>query len=657
MNPRQPEINILLVDDRPDGLLTLEAVLAQDCYRLVKASSGPDALKHLLNEDFAVILLDVQMPGLSGFDTASLIKMRERSRRIPIIFMTAISKEEQFVYRGYQEGAVDYIFKPFDPYILRSKVAIFADLYLKNVQLAEQSRLLNEQTLAQNDLEHRLRYSNLAQAIPHIIWKGKEVGSFEYVNKAWNDTTGQSPNASLGEGWQLMVEPQNLHSFLDLWKKAAHDQSLFEVEIRIYSVKDDVWKWHLVRMHPEKTPEGEFSGWIGTATQIHDRIIAERSLRVLSEASRILFHVFDLDKTIAEFANLIAQELNAQCTIKLTRESESTTISSERILPIENQIKTYECNLKYRNFQFGTLWVALPLSSFKDGSLSLVDELAHRCSIALDNARLYSEACKAIQVRDDFLSIASHELKTPLTPLKLQATHFRKIFNEGRLAKLSPEFFQKMLKTTERQVDRLIRLVDEMLDLSRVQSGQMTFDHGEFDLYALTQEIIERFHDQLILEKSAVTLKGHGPITIWGDKFRIEQVIMNLISNALKYGEGKPFEIELNARDNDRVLLSVTDYGIGIAEEDQERIFDRFERAASASQFGGLGLGLFIVRQIVEKHQGSIRVESRLGHGSRFTVELPKTFSSERAEEPVFAAAHARTHVEGLNQVYLKQGF
>jgi PAS domain S-box-containing protein len=154
---RDEQVNILLVDDRPENLLTLDAILEPLGERLVRAHSGDQALKCLLTDEFAVILLDVQMPGLNGFETAELIKSRERTRYVPIIFLTAISKDEAYVYRGYSVGAVDYMSKPFEPDVLRSKVAVFVDLYRKQRQLKEQDRLLREATIREVELEHRAR--------------------------------------------------------------------------------------------------------------------------------------------------------------------------------------------------------------------------------------------------------------------------------------------------------------------------------------------------------------------------------------------------------------------------------------------------------------------------------------------------------------------
>ncbi|HEX5073490.1 MAG TPA: ATP-binding protein [Gemmatimonadaceae bacterium] len=168
-DPGDEPVNILLVDDRAENLLALEAILEPLAERTVRAHSGDEALKCLLTDDFAVILLDVQMPGLNGFETAELIKSRERTRYIPIIFLTAISKDEAYVFRGYSVGAVDYMSKPFQPDVLRSKVAVFVDLYRKQRQLKQQERLLHEAAVRQIELEHRARFLAQEARTAHIV--------------------------------------------------------------------------------------------------------------------------------------------------------------------------------------------------------------------------------------------------------------------------------------------------------------------------------------------------------------------------------------------------------------------------------------------------------------------------------------------------------
>ena len=188
--PLVQRATILMVDDREENLLALTAVLEPLGYRLVSVTSGTQALKELLLGDFACILLDVQMPELDGFELASLIKQRKRSQHIPIIFVTALSKDDSHVYRGYSAGAVDYIFKPIDPSILRSKVSVFVELWAKDRQLREQADLLHERELAEMERASEARYRQLADAMPQIVWTAKPDGTVDYRNRRWYELTG-----------------------------------------------------------------------------------------------------------------------------------------------------------------------------------------------------------------------------------------------------------------------------------------------------------------------------------------------------------------------------------------------------------------------------------------------------------------------------------
>src|SRR5438477_589651 len=197
--------NVLLVDDRPENLLALEAILEPLGQNLVYAHSGEDALRQLLRHEVAVILLDVQMPELDGFDTATLIKQRERTRHVPIIFVTAISKDEEQVFRGYSAGAVDYVFKPFNPQILRSKVAVFIELYEKNEQLRRQTELLAEQELAELRRESEERYRFLAEAQPDQIWTAEPSGELDYVNQRALDYFELPFPELVAQGWTTVA--------------------------------------------------------------------------------------------------------------------------------------------------------------------------------------------------------------------------------------------------------------------------------------------------------------------------------------------------------------------------------------------------------------------------------------------------------------------
>jgi signal transduction histidine kinase len=240
----------------------------------------------------------------------------------------------------------------------------------------------------------------------------------------------------------------------------------------------------------------------------------------------------------------------------------------------------------------------------------------------VDNWRLYQEAEAAIRVRDEFLSIASHELKTPLTPLKIQTQQLLRLMCKEPLQNMDPVRIEKMLTTSNRQIERLSKLIDDLLDISRINTGKLQLNLEHFDLMEMIGDIKQRFGSQLATSGCELIVHGPSELPVYLDIFRIEQVVVNLLTNSMKYGPGRPIEISID-RAGDFFSLAVKDGGIGIAAEDQKRIFLRFERAVSSTHFGGLGLGLYIVTQILEAHGGSISVSSEIKRGSVFRVDLP----------------------------------
>ncbi|WP_235685560.1 MULTISPECIES: GAF domain-containing sensor histidine kinase [Corallococcus] len=256
---------------------------------------------------------------------------------------------------------------------------------------------------------------------------------------------------------------------------------------------------------------------------------------------------------------------------------------------------------------------------------SFLVELAHRTALFLENARLLREAREAVRQRDEFLGIASHELKTPLTPLSLKVQLLQKqvvvLAREGR--EVPTERVAEALDVVQRQVRRLSGLVDSLLDVSRITAGRLRLELEELDLASVAAEILYRFSAAAAQSGTELGLEAPVPVVGRWDRLRLEQVVTNLVSNALKYGAGQPVVVGVEARGT-LARLTVKDHGIGIAPDDLTRIFERFERAVSDRHYGGLGLGLYITRQIVEAFGGTVRAASAPGEGSTFTLELPR---------------------------------
>jgi PAS domain S-box-containing protein len=249
--------------------------------------------------------------------------------------------------------------------------------------------------------------------------------------------------------------------------------------------------------------------------------------------------------------------------------------------------------------------------------LVLVEDLAARAALAVENARLYREAREAVRKRDDFLSVASHELKTPLTSLKLTVSALEREATRAG----SPESFQARLDRIRTQSTRLATLVDHLLDVSRMSAGQPVLELEPLDLGELAAEVVQRFTDEAARVGCALHLDVAGEVPVQGDRQRLDQVLTNLLVNALKYGPGSRVDVQVDCNSGPRIL--VRDGGPGIPPEERERIFERFERGRHAQGQSGLGLGLWIVREIVLAHQGRVWVESPPGGGATFGVSLP----------------------------------
>jgi signal transduction histidine kinase len=228
----------------------------------------------------------------------------------------------------------------------------------------------------------------------------------------------------------------------------------------------------------------------------------------------------------------------------------------------------------------------------------------------------------AVRARDELLSVCSHELRTPVASMKLQTQMTKRNLTKGDPLALAPERMKKLVEQADRQLDRLVRLIEEMLDFSRVQAGRLKLHLETVELAALIKEVVERFEPQAQAAQCDLTLNIAKPITGRWDPIRLEQLVTNLLGNAIKYAAGKPIQISLDENDFG-ARLSVKDEGMGIERENFQRIFEPYERAVSLSNFSGLGMGLYITKKVVDSHHGRIGVTSELGKGSTFTVELP----------------------------------
>ncbi|WP_160108564.1 hybrid sensor histidine kinase/response regulator [Pseudomonas izuensis] len=387
------QAKLLIVDDLPENLLALEALIKREDRTVYKAQSADEALSLLLQHEFAMAILDVQMPGMNGFELAELMRGTEKTKNIPIVFVSAAGRELNYAFKGYESGAVDFLHKPLDIQAVKSKVNVFVELY-------RQSKAMKQQVEA-------------------------------------------------------------------------------------------------------------------------------------------------LEQSRREQEALLAQLQSTQ------RELE-----------------------------------------------------------------------QAVRMRDDFMSIVAHEVRTPLNGLILE-TQLRKMhLARDNASAFTLDKMHAMVDRDERQIKSLIRLIEDMLDVSRIRTGKLSIRPTRFDLSALVRGVLQNFSQQIEADEASVTLEAEQPVIGSWDEFRIEQVISNLLTNALRYGAKSPITVKVYS-DNGEARVEVRDFGIGISEENQQRIFQQFERVSAKQAVAGLGLGLFISEQIVTAHGGTITVESRIGEGALFRVCLP----------------------------------
>ncbi|MEG5059779.1 response regulator [Microcoleus sp. A2-C5] len=511
---RENQVNVLLVDDRPENLVALEAILNSHSYNLVQANSGAEALRCLLNDDFAVILLDVQMPGMDGFETATLIRSRDRSRSTPIIFVTAFSSNDTHVFKGYSLGAVDYLFKPLEPEILTSKVQVFVELFQKTAEVKRQATQL---ATVNNELsKSEERFRTLCACSPLGIYLADVEGRCTYMNPRCQEISGLILDENLVSVWQRSVHPENRDRVVADWLGWIKEGHEYSSEFRLVD-NEDV-RWIHVQSSPMFSDLGKLIGHVGTVRDITDRKQAEE-----------------------ERGRLIREQVARQ------------------------------------------------------------------------------EAERANQMKDEFLAILSHELRTPLNAILGWSRLLR-------AKKFDQETIDKALETIERNAKSQAQLVEDILDVSRILRGKLNFNLYPIQL----KNVIEMAIDSLkpLAETKSIVIEFQSDSNVGkviGDSDRLQQVIWNLLSNAIKFTpeEGK-IEVRLKLV-GDEAQIQIIDSGIGIAPDFLPYVFDRFRQADSSTtrSYGGLGLGLAIVRHLVEQHGGKVGAQNNTGEGAKFTVSLP----------------------------------
>ena len=376
---------ILMVDDHPANLLALEAILGPLGCPMVRAQSADEAFRQLIDGDFAVILMDVQMPGTDGFAAATLIKQREKTRGIPIIFITALSRDPSFVFQGYEHGAVDYILKPFEPTILRSKVAVFIELFEQREQIAEQGKRLLEADRARADR----RYRALCDCIPVSLWVTDQAGKVGYCNQRMLDTCGISQEELARSGWVACVHTEDRARVVGAWERAIRSKQRVEVEFRMHCGSEV--RWQLGCIAPEYSDE-QHPAWVVTATDID----AQKSAQRQAERANVL-----KDEFLATVSHELRTPLNAmlgwsQTLLDESLDADRTRLALEAIARnARAQAELVADVLDVSRIVTGKLSVEqakISLSPAVHGALDVVRSAADAKSIAL-TATLHDEDC------------------------------------------------------------------------------------------------------------------------------------------------------------------------------------------------------------------------------------------------------------------------
>jgi signal transduction histidine kinase/DNA-binding response OmpR family regulator len=574
----QPDkANILVVDDLEEKLLVYRTILEGLGQNVVTAQSGREALRHLLEKEFAVILLDVNMPEMDGLETAAMIRKRRRTAGTPIIFVTAFS-DEMNTAAAYSLGAVDYILTPIIPEILRTKVGVFVDLYEKTQQVKRQA----EQRVA------------LARA--------------EAAREAAEEATRRS--AFLAEASTVLVRSLDYEAIPGALARQAVPflGDLCAVTLAVEDGRAG-WKTALAWTGP---PDGPCTQAVVTG----DPDLGELSVliqRVLSTGRPE--HGPAIGPAATTPPNPAAAPAKTGRAGDVPRPG--FTPRSALVVPLSARGRT-----------LGTIAVARhdPRRRYGPEDLTLAEDLAGRAAIAIDNARLYRDVQENNRRKNEFLAMLAHELRNPLAPI-------RNAVEILRMLDIPDPNIRWANDVIARQVEHLVRLVDDLLDISRITGGKIQLRKEPVDVAVPVARAVETSRPLLDARRHElkVTLPPQ-PLRVEADLVRLAQVLANLLNNAAKYTEeGGQIALEV-AQAGDQAVFRVRDNGIGIAPEIISSVFDLFtqiDRSLNRAQ-GGLGVGLTLVRQLVEMHGGTVEAHSDgPNRGSEFVVRLPAL-----AEEP-----------------------
>lgn len=621
---------------------------------------------HTLSPDHLLTLISQAYPGLVTYIDCDLRYKYANNYYLEwfgIDAKTAIGKTVKEVI-----GADHFIYR--EPYMKRAlageKVKFYSELKHNTLGIRQTEQIydpdfgpdgsvrgfialthdVTEQRKAEKEAqENEARFRSLTEVMPQLVWIADGEGKVIWFNENWPRVTGTTLKENLGDGWLNVIHPEDRIGTALNWKDTLDHESGVAAEYRL-RMADGSYRWHVSRAIALRDEKNKIVRWVGTTTDIEEQKNArdradkerQRVYHLFNQAPVVILvlngpeHVVDMINPAGmKFIQhvdikgrplkLALPELESQGLIQMlddiyhSGEGKSFSAKLIKIRQADNSFYDRYFDLYYEPMK--------DENNLTTGILNMAVDVTEQVEALLRAEEKERKLEEALLARDQFLSIASHELKTPLTSLKLQAQLTLRTLAQGK--DFSHERLTSQSHQTSDLVGRLTRLIDDMLDVSRIRTGKLKLDRGEHDLGDIVREVV--FRMSVLFEAAGLRLPSiiaDKNITGEWDRFRLEQVVGNLLTNAIRYGRGKPIEIRIQNKDG-YAILSVTDHGYGIAAEDLQRIFGRFERAINSSEVSGLGLGLFISKEIVESHGGTIWVQSEVGKGSTFSVGLPIT--------------------------------